>query len=156
MQTLTMEIESAAASIPVKNSQALQATFDQKSRDIEVITHTIIRLQLAATAFDAFQTALHKADATSGANVLFGLLRAEKIGKFSNSHWLVLKTVAAGGGYKTKRWLWWLTTRILYSGGVIAEFLLLDRNGKVVCSGVEWDYSGSLQISDKHSLPENA
>lgn len=93
-------------------------------------TGSVSQWRVAGTAFDAFQTVLLKAEATSAANALFGLLRAEKTGKFANSHWLVLKTVAAGGGYKTKRWLWWLTTKVLYSG--------------------------FLQISDKHSLPENA
>lgn len=130
---------------PSKKSTETQRARQQVALEsIEALTLLASRLQLASASFDAFQSALLKTEGNVGANALVGLIRAERLRELKDAHWLVVKVAVAVGGHKTRRFLWWPTTKILYSGGIVAEFTLYDGDGKIVSSGISSDYSGFL------------
>jgi hypothetical protein len=119
-------------------------------RAAERLAAVAARLQIAAPSYDSFRAALVKADDASGSNALVHLLRAEALQRAApTAHWLMLKVAAAGGGIKTRRFLWWPTTKVLYSGGAIAEFILFDSQGKVACAGIIPKYTGFLRVIDQ-------
>lgn len=149
IQKLTEDIAGAASATPQKDTKTLQVALGKKELAADALARFVSRMQLIGSTFDAFQAALLKADAVSGFNSLTGLLRAEKLRTIKGLHWLVLKSVAAGGGFKTERSLWQRTPTISYSGGFIADFTLFDGDGRIVCSNVASNYIGFCQVRNK-------
>lgn len=125
---------------------------DRLQADYDRLAAVAARIQASATSYDAFTAALLKADETTGLSGLSRVLRAEKLKALDASHWLLLKMAGAGGGYKTRRWLWWPTTKLYYSGGAIAQFMLFDREGKIVKADVLPKYSGFIRVTDREDV----
>ncbi len=150
IEALTSEIAASDAAVPAKDTSLKEKSRDGKQTALEELTAVVTRLAAATASFDAFEATLFKADESSGTSVMARLLRAEKLRSVgANAHWLLVRIAVAGGGYKTKRWLWWPTTKVLYSGGAIAEFVLFDASGRIVEAGVSPNYSGFIQVKER-------
>lgn len=154
-QGLKEEMAKAAAATPPKSADDQQKALEEIQRKLLALEREISRLQTAGAAFDTFQAALVKADPGALDHPLTRLLRAEALQEADDCVWLALKSVAAGGGYKTKRFLWWPTTKVLYSGGAIVEYVLFDRTGTVLTAGVASDYSGFIEIRSRSDIPSS-
>ncbi|WP_374422792.1 hypothetical protein [Paracoccus sp. (in: a-proteobacteria)] len=152
---LKEEMAKAAAATPPKSADDQQKALEEGQRKLLALEREIVRLQTAGAAFDTFQAALVKADPGALDHPLTRLLRAEALQEADDCVWLALKSVAAGGGYKTKRFLWWPTTKVLYSGGAIVEYVLFDRTGTVLTAGVASDYSGFIEIRSRSDIPSS-
>ena len=150
IEALNSDIIAGDANDPKVDTRPIQRSRAAKQFILDQLTDTCTRLESAGSSFDSFQSALLKDDETSRINALERVLRAEKLQEVAgNAHWLLLKIAAAAGGYKTKRWLWWPTTKILYSGGVIVEFVLFDPAGKIVTAGILPGYSRFFLVRDR-------
>jgi hypothetical protein len=133
-----------------KDTSKDQASLDREQGAHDLLSAATARAQASAASYDAFALALLKADETTGSNGLARILRAEKLAAAAaGAHWLVLKVAAAGGGYKTKHWLWWPTTKVVYSGGAIVQFMLFNDSGKIDAAGVLPKYSGFIKVTDQ-------
>ena len=61
---------------------------------------------------------------------------------------LFITVAAAGGGYRTRRTMFW--NRIVYSGGAIAEYLLFSTRGEIVAARTLRDYTGFAKVEKPH------
>lgn len=152
LETITQEITDAKAAQPPKSTT-------ERERQQQKITGTIDKanaekgkIRATEDAYNTFRVALLKTDDALGLTPLAKILRAEKLDRCAqDAYWLMIKVAAAGGAYRTKRWLW--KSEISYSGGVIAHFTLFDPQGKVVASGVHSGYNSS-PMSEDGGLPK--
>jgi hypothetical protein len=76
-----------------------------------------------------------------------GLYRAERIknlleDKQTTTYVLHLKMAKAEGVRTTKSNLF-TGTKLSYSGGIIVSYILFDRDGKIIRSGIRGSYGGS-------------
>ena len=146
---LDEEIAAGEAETPKDDKRSERNARSTKQVASERLATLTARLQAASTAFDAFQAALVKADESSGINALVRMLRAEKLKNAAGAaHWLVLKVATAGGGFKTKQFLWW-PMGVHYSGGAIVEFILFNAVGAIVAAGTTPKYTGFIQIRER-------
>jgi hypothetical protein len=100
-------------------------------------------LQAAKAAMDTFREALLKQEGDSAQTLLTRLLRAEKlrtaIGQANST--LQLQVQKASGSVVTRKGLF-RGTRVSYSGGAIASYLLYNQDGSVLKSGTFPEYPG--------------
>jgi hypothetical protein len=149
---LKQEIEQLTDKIAADPNSKELPTFKQsradKQRSSDRLAVVDARLSAVSANFTAFQNALLKMD-DSGLNALTRILRAEKLSAAADgAYFLLLKVTAAGGGSRTKRWLW-TRPKVFYSGGAIVEFVLFAPCGKIIASGVLPEYGGFVQIKDR-------
>ncbi len=114
----------------------------------------ITRIKAINEQFEKFIDSLIKTDASSGVNSLTAYLKAENInGALNdlNSYWLQLKVVKAGGNNKIKTNLitdiFTAGARVSHSGGAIVQYILYDRNGRVVSSDTFTEYTGYIKAN---------
>lgn len=149
IETLNTEITTAAAANPPQDVTSKKALRDRKQTALNELAASDARLTAAATAWTAFQSALIKADENSGLNALTRLIRAEKLATVAgaDSHLLLLKVAAAGGGHKTKRNLFY-SGKVFYGGGAIVEFILFEPSGKMAAAATLPAYSGLIELKE--------
>lgn len=112
------------------------------------LEHANIRLTAVDESFSHFDAALTEANIKSEA-MLTNILRAERIlASAKDAYWLWLKIPAMSGGSQTRKSMWGLRQRLLFSGGVIAEFILFDASGKIQAAGVIPGYTGFIRLAD--------
>jgi hypothetical protein len=112
------------------------------------LEHADKRLTAVNESFSHFEAALIEANGKSQA-MLTNILRAERIlVGAKGAYWLLLKIPAVSGGSQTRKSLWGLLQRLLFSGGVIAEFILFDASGKILAASVIPGYTGFIRLAD--------
>ena len=117
------------------------------------LTDLVSRLNNVITSYTNLQAVLVKGDDTSP---LVKLIRAEKLKSALGTagYTLQVKVAAAGGAMQVKRNL--LYSKISYSGGAVATWILFNADGTVRAGGVVRDYTGQvavgLQEEDQRNL----
>lgn len=115
----------------------------------EKLDGLVTRLNAVNASYATLQAALVKGDDTSP---LVKLIRAEKLkaAMGTGGFTLQIKMAASGGGVQVKRNL--LYSKVSYSGGAIATWMLFNPDGSVKGGGIARDYTGLIEVG---SRPEN-
>lgn len=115
---------------------------DQVRADVRVQA-----LKMLQSKMSDFSIALTKPD-SNGTTPLVALLRAQalKKAKTESANIVNVKFITAGGNNIIKRSVF--GSRLRFSGGVVAEYLLVDKSGYITGSGVVACYGGQLGEDD--------
>ena len=107
----------------------------------------ILALKALQTRMSDFVTALTKPD-SNGVTPLVALLRAQALrdAKGEGANLLHVGFVTAGGNNIIKRNIF--SSSLRFSGGVVAKYLLVDKDGYLTASGVVACYGGQLKEGD--------
>jgi hypothetical protein len=154
IEDLETRIAAAAAAQPAQNTKPLASLKSRRAALLDHLATVEARLAAVGASFVAFTAALVKADATATSNPLAQLLRAEKLAAAAgaDSHLLLVKVAAAGGGVKTKQSLF-RSARAFHSGGSIVEFILFAPDGQIASAGTLPYYTGFIELKER---PEQA
>lgn len=117
-----------------------------KNEQIESLETNIKALTDLNERFLKFVAEFIKPD-NSGTNALTLFIKSEDIENAlggSDSYWLEIKSVSAGGNNRTRKNLIWFFAgaRVDHSGGVILEYTIYDRTGAVLWSDKLTHYEG--------------
>ena len=147
---LSNKLTLAATASPSPDTESLKQAIDIRQRVSDRLAVITARLNATATAFNTFREALLKTDDAAGLNTLARLLRSEKLSGAAgeDSHLLVLKVAAAGGGVKTKQSKFSSGT-VMYSGGAIVEYLLFAPDGSTAAAGTLPAYTGFIEVNER-------
>lgn len=139
-----------AAAVPPPDTKPLKQAIDIRQRVFDRLAISTARLNATTTAFNTFRETLLKTDEASGLNALARLLRSEKLSGAAgeDSHLLVLKVAAAGGGLKTKQSKF-SSGKVMYSGGAIVEYLLFAPDGSTAAAGTLPAYTGFIEVNER-------
>jgi hypothetical protein len=148
------EVSAALGRLPALETLNAQIDFEKNEikaerAEIAGIDEDVKGLKELNERFQSFVTDFVKVDA-SGVNALALFVRSEDIEnvmKESNSYWLEIKTVAAGGNNRTRKNLirYLFGAKIDHSGGVIVEYTLYNKQGGVVYSDKLSYYGGYIE-----------
>jgi hypothetical protein len=159
------------------NTDSIAGKSDHEKNKEHALTADIAgQLKARNDQVDAFIAALVQAGTGGGVNALTSLIKAENIqsalepSSSGQSYWLQLKVLKAGGNNRIKtNLLWDLFTggnRVSHSGGVIVEYILFERTGRVVASDTITEYTNYIkadkvkklftaEVDDLKPLPKN-
>jgi len=129
--------------IPSKNAASRQAA--KESTNVQ-LGELVTRLNAAMTSYTSLLAAIVKGDDPSP---LVKMLRAEKL-KTAMAHsafTLQVKIAAAGGAQQVKRNL--LFSKISYSGGAVATWMLFNADGSVHGGGIARGYTGLIEVGSR-------
>lgn len=152
LNTSLQELKTAGAALRAKLSDHLQ--------DPSQLEDTVTQLKALNDQFTKFVEALVKASDATATNPLTGYIKAESLTRTmegTDSYWLQLKVVKAGGNNRIKTNLvvdvFRGGNRISHSGGAIVQYNLYDTTGKSLASDTLTSYSGYLKTNQVNKLP---
>jgi hypothetical protein len=115
------------------------------------VTARISNLKILNTEGTAFLDYLTKVDTSTGQSALGALIRAENVTtklKEDKSYLFYAKILAAGGAERTRKNLF-TGTRVSFSGGLVVSFVVFDKSGKILDSGLLDEYDGYIRVKEK-------
>jgi hypothetical protein len=153
---LSDQIKTMASATPLQNSGKTERDRIKRQEQFDRLAAVNSNLSTAIISFANLKAGLLKSDDASGMNALTKIIRAEKFkaAAGTNSHILVLKMAAAGGGFQTKKKALG-STDISYSGGSIVEAFLFDPTGKIAYAATLPFYTGFVSVKEREERAVN-